>query len=201
MQTKKENKHIMIEHRKRYGVIFLILGVFLLSSPLMSSTYAQSPDDEPSCLVYAYTTSYQHSFLLDDGKKAFGNNITIVHNCPYIEVLIDGNFTVYTENSNFKIPIQMGEYDFTFRSENYTKEINNVSFLPDRLTWEFDFYEWQNSDRLNSIEEYISLSAATAKANWASFLTLAVVFVLVIYVYWSLINAYIDRNFCEEVVQ
>ena len=74
----------------------------------------------------------------------------------------------------------------------------NVTIMPDRLSWEFEYFEWQN-DYDYSVEQYISLTASQAKENWAAILSIVLVFTLVTMVYWNLINSYIDRNYCEEV--
>lgn len=200
MEGKKENKIHMIGRRLNTSAWLYLMG-FLLLSPHISTAYAQSPStNEAECISYAYSESLDHSFLIQSEKKAFGNNITIVHNCPYVEVFIDGNFSVYTESDNFKIPIMVGVHDIEIRSENHTNIMNNVTFFPDRLTWEFEYYEWAFGNDM-TFEEYISMSAALAQTNWASFLTVVVIFALVIYVYWNLINAYVDRNYCEEVIK
>jgi len=202
MEGKKENKNIMIGHRIKHKarLYLLLLGFLILFFPIPTA-YAQSPGEtENSCISYAYTESLSHSFLLDNEKKAFGNNITIVHNCPYVEVFIDGNFSAYTEVERVKIPITVGTHDIEIKSENYTNKITNITIFPDRLTWEFEYYDWAFGNDI-SFEEYITMSAALAQTNWASFLTVLVIFALVIYVYWNLINAYVDRNYCEEVVK
>jgi len=196
----------MLEKRKNNsngsaGVhLWIIFGVLLLSltSPF---THAEPPEpsDEWSCLSYAYTESDTHYFLLESNKSAFGNNLTIKHNCEYIEVFVNGNFSAFTELGELKIPINEGLNDIKIISENYSKNISGVLIFPDRLSWEFEFYDWKNSDNDYSFDELILRSKATAQQNWASILSIVMVFTLTTMVYWNLINSYIDRNFCEEV--
>lgn len=178
--------------------IWLILGVLLL--PLISpTTSAEPPSEQNQCISYAYTESQNHYFLLESNKSAFGNNFTIKHNCDYIEVFVNGNFSAFTELNILTIPINAGVNNIQIISENYSKNISGVLIFPDRLTWEFEFYEWQNSDKDYSFDELILRSKATAQQNWASILSIVMVFTLTTMVYWNLINSYIDRNFCEEV--
>ena len=75
----------------------------------------------------------------------------------------------------------------------------NFQVYPNRLDWAFDFEQWQL--RNYDFNEYVELSTALAKANWASILSIVIVFILVTYVHWNLINSYVDRNFCEEVTK
>jgi hypothetical protein len=193
----KSRKH-MAEHRIKVS-FFTRLGVcLLLFLPIFSfSAYAEPPVNN-ECLAYGYTESDNHLFLLGNNKTAFGSNITIEHNCDYIEVFTNGNFTAYSENQRVIIPTSPGIYDIQIKSTNFSKNITGFTLLPDRLQWEFQYYEWQNEFDF-TIEEYITLTSATAKANWASILSIVVVFCLVTMVYWHLINSYIDRNYCEEV--
>lgn len=174
------------------------LGLILFSLILSPTSSAQPPESK-ECLIYAYTESLDHTFLLETNKSAFGSNMTIVHNCEYIEVYVNSNFTAYTNEDRLKFPLQMGYNDITIITDNYTKEILNVLIYPDRLSWSFEYNEWQNSENDYTFDQLILRSKVTAEKNWVSILSVTTVFTLVTMVYWNLINAYVDRNFCEEV--
>ena len=49
--------------------------------------------------------------------------------------------------------------------------------------------------------ELISIDVSNSRENWASILSIVVVWVLTVYVYWKLIESYVNNNFIEEVVQ
>ena len=167
----KKSKIQMVQHRKYFAYLALIGGLILL--PLFSfSAYAEPPVDD-DCLAYAYTDSANHYFLLGDNKTVFGQTLIVEHNCDFIEVTINGNFSAYTENNKIEFPVNPGFYEIKINSNNSNFTYSNVSFLPDRLTWEFEYFEWQN-DFDYTIEEYVSLTAATAKANWASILSVVI---------------------------
>ena len=179
-----------------------LLGVLILL-PLVilsPSAYADPPPAEGgnNCVIYAYTESSDHKFLIDSNLKAFGNNITIVNNCDRIEVYTNSNFTLSTNQSIVKFPVNFGIQNISIITDNRSINYFNVTIMPDRLSWEFEYFEWQN-DYDYSVEEYISLTASQAKENWAAILSIVLVFTLVTMVYWNLINSYIDRNYCEEV--
>ncbi len=197
MVKQKQNRKFMGWHRLKIAFLgVLILLPLIILSP---SAYADPPPtSKNNCLVYSYTDSGNHYFLLGDNKTVFGQTLIIEHNCDFIEVIINGNFTAYTEDSKIEFPVNTGFYEIKINTNNSNFTYSNVSFLPDRLNWEFEYFEWQN-DYDYSFEEYISLSAAQAKANWAAILSIVLVFTLVTMVYWNLINSYIDRNYCEEV--
>lgn len=182
--------------------ILVVLMVFLLLP--LTSVHAEEPPSETnnntSCIAYAYTESSNHYFLLETNKSAFGSNITVKHNCEYIEVFINGNFSAFTELNEITIPINSGFTNIKLTSNNYSKNISNVNIFPDRLNWEFEFYEWENRNNIE-ITQFISLVKAESRENWASILSIVMVFSLVTMVYWNLINSYIDRNYCEEVIR
>lgn len=179
-----------------------IIGVFILLPCLSPSVAANPPNDEPApgndCIIYAYSSSINHLFLLESDKTAFGNNMTIIHNCEYVEVYVNNTFVAYSELQQLVIPLDYGLNNISILTDNYTKRIENLNLIPDRLNWEFEYYDFENRDKI-SFDEYISISKAQAQENWVSILSIVVVFTLVTMVYWNLINAYIDRNFCEEV--
>ena len=133
------------------------------------------------------------------GSSMFGTNITFENDCQKIDVYVNGNYTASSFNSSdLKINLEPGVYDISIISENNRSLFfNNITVYPNALTWVNDYNEWKYPN-LN-IEEYISMTSAIAKENWASILSIVIVFVLVTYVYWNLINSYVDRNFIEEV--
>lgn len=175
----------------------VIIGVLLLSS--LNTIQAEPPIQENDCLIYGYTSSGEHYFLMKSGSSMFGTNVTFENNCEKIDVYVNGNYTASSFNSSqLKINLEPGVYDISIISENNRSLFfNNVTVYPNALTWVNDYNEWKYPN-LN-IEEYISLTSAMAKENWASILSILIVFVLVTYVYWNLINSYVDRNFIEEV--
>lgn len=183
-----------------FGDITILAVVILLSVSIIPTAKADPPIQEKSCLSYGYAESGNHLFLIGENKTIFGNNITFVHNCEFLRITVNGNFTAYSTNSMFNVPINLGNNKIIIESNESTLIYNNVTVLPDRLSWEFEYYDWQSGYDF-TIEEYITVSAATAQKNWAAILSIVVVFSLVTQVYWHLINAYIDKNYFEEVVR
>jgi hypothetical protein len=183
-----------------FGNITILTVIILLSVSIIPTAKADPPIQEKSCLSYGYAESGNHLFLIGENKTIFGNNITFVHNCEFLRIEVNGNFTAYSTNSIFNVPINLGNNKIIIESNESTLIYNNVSVLPDRLSWEFEYYDWQSGYDF-TIEEYITVSAATAQKNWAAILSIVVVFSLVTQVYWHLINAYIDKNYFEEVVR
>ena len=183
-----------------FGNITILAVVILLSVSIIPTAKADPPIQEKSCLSYGYAESGNHLFLIGENKTIFGNNITFIHNCEFLRILVNDNFTAYSTNSIFNVPIDLGNNKIIIESNESRIIYNNVTVLPDRLSWEFEYYDWQSGYDF-TIEEYITVSAATAQKNWAAILSIVVVFSLVTQVYWHLINAYIDKNYFEEVVR
>jgi len=180
-----------------FGNIFLIT-VYLLSV-IVTTAKADPPNpDVGDCFSYGYTESGDHIFLIDSNKSVFGDYLTIKHNCDYIEVLVNGNFTAYTEENKLIIPVDFGLQNITILSNNYSYSVTNLTVFPDRLTWEYEYNQWMTGDY--TLEQFIELSKAQTRENTASIVSIIIVFSLVTFVYWNLINSYIDRNYCEEVI-
>ena len=193
---KQRRKNNMAWHRIKTK--FLIGVLILLSPNTLPGAYAEPPV-ESECLAYAYTSSEDHYFLLKSNSSGFGTNITIEHNCDNINVIVDGNFSISGGNNSIIFYLDPGLHNLTIQTPFENISIYNFQVYPNRLDWKFDFelYQMRNMD----FNEYITLNVALAKANWASVSSILIVFVLVTYVYWNLINSYVDRNFCEEVIK
>lgn len=186
-------------HGLAVAYLWLIFGVILL--PLISPTTTAEPpiSDRKECIAYGYTESNRHYFLINDNSLVFGNNVTFEHNCESLQVNINDNISALDSTGKFTIRLEVGFQNITItNNENYTRNYSFVQVLPDRLSWEFEYYEWEGRNDL-TLDEFISLTSSEARENWASILSIVVVFSLVTMVYWHLINSYIDRNYCEEV--
>ena len=186
---KEKNTHI----KRSYAFKAFPILVLLLLQPFLGSAMA-SPNE---CLAYAYTKSGSHYFLMEDNSSNFGDNLTIITDCEYIEIKIEGEFYANITR-NTEISIQPGKYNLTFENDYFNKSFSNVVFYPNFLTWEDSYL-----DMLRSLEPPTMVEAGSieSKLNWAVFFGIVVVWILCVYVYWNLINTFVQRNFIEEVVQ
>lgn len=185
----KKTQHEAYGRRSIPWFLTLMGVAFLLTLP---AAYA-SPSN---CLAYAYTESGSHFFLIQDNSSNFGNNVSIISNCDNVTIEIDGEFYAKISKDT-QIPINPGIHNFSLISENFTANYTNVMFYPDYLQWELNYqltYYDQDID-------YIDSALFESRTNWAVFMGIVIVWVLCVYVYWNLINTFIQRNFIEEVTQ
>ena len=180
MKTKK--------HTKSLRAIMFIIWVILL--PIGTATAA--PGD---CLAYAYTQSGNHAFLIQENSSNFGNNISIVTNCENLTLMVDGEFFAQT-SKNTTLVIEPGLHNISLSADNFSQTFSNVLFYPDFLEWESK-YQFEMNPEL----EFIDSALVDARTNWAVFFGVVIVWILCVYVYWNLINSFIQRNFIEEVTQ
>ena len=173
---------------------FILFMSALLVTPI--TVNAQSPPAEKECIAYAFTESESHLFLIGKETMLFGSNLTVVHNCAYASIELNGSIMAGS-NDSFTIPIEPGLYNITIGlDDNRTLEFDNVRFFPERLNWEFEWLEIQESR-----PTFIELAKADVQLNWAVSFSIVIVWVLSTYVYWSLINSYTQRTFVEEVAK
>ena len=88
-----------------------------------------------------------------------------------------------------------GIANYTFITPHQTIDMT-IEFYPDRLQWE---YEYQRLD-FDPNQQFISIDASNSKEVIASIASIIIVWVLCVYVYWRLIESYVNKNFIEEVV-
>jgi hypothetical protein len=180
------------KHKALRSFLFITLGLLLLPS-----VNGQEPpvDDEKPCLFYAYTSSEQYNFLIQNNSKLFGSEIQIIHNCEYLQVNLEGEFYARSNNS-LLIDIGEGFHNLTITTNEQSRDYS-IEIFPDRLEWEGEYA------RLFEIPktEFISIDTSNSRENWASILSIVIVWVLTTYVYWKLIESYVNKNFIEEVVK
>ena len=178
-------------HKALWSVVLLALV------SLLPTANAQGPPvDDESCLAYAYTSSEKHFFLLGDNSSMFGDRLMVIHDCEEVSIYIEGFFES-SSSKNFSIPIQPGITNISIEANGFNATYENVMFYPDRLEWEFDYSLLIQEPQKETIDLELSIS----RTNWAVGVGILIVWVLNVYVYWSLISSYVDRNFIEEVVQ
>lgn len=190
------------EKSTRKGLVFVVLVAVVSLLPTVSGQdppvdddQGENAEDQKECLFYAYTSSENHRFLLGPNTSMFGERLIIVHNCEEVSIYINGFFEA-SSGSNFSIVVENGIHNITLESNSTQITFQNVVFYPERLDWEFDYQFIQESK-----PQFIDLQTSKTQANWAVFVGIIIVWVLNVYVYWTLISSYVDRNFIEEVVQ
>jgi len=181
---RKKNKMV---HRVFKGIL-LLFAVFLLAPAAQAHA--------PPCLVYSYTESGNHQFLIGNNTSQFGNNLTVVHNCENVSITMNGEFYAYISKTT-SIPLNPGLYNISMTYENQTSNFENVMFYPDYLNWEANFDFWTNEPEVELIEKTL----LDTRTNWAVFIGIGITWILCVYVYWNLINSFTQRNFIEEVTQ
>jgi hypothetical protein len=110
---------------------------------------------------------------------------------------LNGGFYA-SSNLSFSVNIDSGINNLTLISEHGSSTFENVVFYPDVLIWESQ-YELLVSNPGN--KEFIDIDIAELRQNWSVAFGIVMVWVLTTYVYWRLIQSYVDKNFIEEVVQ
>ena len=178
----------------------LLFGLLLL--PISS---AQAPPEETStsnemdkeCIFYAYTKSMNHNFLISNNSSQFGERIYVVHNCEFVEVRSDGSFLGRSNNS-FNLVLGSGLYNLTFETNEEKIAFFDLTFYPDSLEWEGQYNQFMNPSQN---KEFIELDLSNEKQNWAVGISILMVWILSTFIYWKLIESYVDKNFIEEVVQ
>lgn len=172
--------------------LFVALGIILLPN-----VNGQGPpvEDEKPCLYYAYTSSQDYQFLIHNNSKLFGSELSIIHNCQYLQINLEGEFYARSNNSMY-LQIEPGYHNLTIITNENTRSFN-IEIFPDRLEWEGEFM-LLNQDQNT---EFISIDLSNDRENWASILSIVIVWVLATYVYWRLIESYVNKNFIEEVVK
>lgn len=184
-----------MEKSLRMGLSVVV--VLIVGSLLLPAVAAQDPPVEDECLAYAYTKSDKHNFLLGPNSSMFGTTLNIIHNCDQASIYVDGFFLASSKN-DFSTMVETGLHNITIEADNQTFNFVNVIFYPDRLEWE---YEYELTFEREIVKPSIDLELSNSRTNYAVGIGILMVWVLTTYVYWSLISAYVDRNFIEEVVQ
>lgn len=181
---------------KQHGLWALIAALLLTPFAASSGAVAQGPPAEESgCLAYAFTRSSGHAFLLESNSTVYGSEAFVVHNCGNVTVSINGTFAAQGE-TGLRVPLPAGMMDFRVESQGLVLiDAYSVESRPDRLEWE---YEWQVIQENKPIS--VDPNHVAIQQNWAAGLTALIVWVLSVQVFWHLVNAFVQRNYVEEVL-
>jgi hypothetical protein len=112
---------------------------------------------------------------------------------------LNNEFYAQSNSSKFKVQIDPGIHNISLNCDNVSFNYYDVTFYPDQLQW-IQQYNDLNNFKLPTIDMII-LEEAESLANWGSFWSILIVWLLTTYVYWNLINHYVQRNFIEEVIE
>lgn len=148
---------------------------------------------EDNCLVYAYTEDSEHYFLIQNNATVYGSKLFINHNCETVSVEIDGYFEQQS-SQNFSVEIESGSRDIRLNFDNNSLLFENVFVIPSTLEWADEYQIVQEEIRRTTIENL------NRSLNTASIGTAIMIWVLTVFIYWKLINHYVDRNYFEEVI-
>jgi len=179
-----------IKHVWVVGIYSLL--VLLSTLPLVMSAHAQTPDDD--CLHYAYTFDSNHYFLLQDNSVLFGENLILKHNCEYLRIYVDGEFTQESSN-NFSIELTQGYHNITIETPDHNYDYNSIRFIPSTSNWLIDFEQYQYEIG----QKEFTQGELSQRMNWVALGSGLLVFLLSVGFYWKIINHYVDRNHIEEV--
>lgn len=179
-----------IKFKSLRAFIYCVLILFF-TLPVQGSPYSES--------AYAFSKSGEHYFLIQNNSTLFGDNITVVHNCETMMLNLNNEFYAQSNSSKFKVQIDPGIHNISLNCDNVSFNYYDVTFYPDQLQW-IQQYNDLNNFKLPTIDMII-LEEAESLANWGSFWSILIVWLLTTYVYWNLINHYVQRNFIEEVIE
>jgi hypothetical protein len=179
-------------HTALRAFAFITLGILLL--PIVNAQGPPGNEDKP-CLFYGYSTSDDYSFLIKNNSKLFGTDLSFFHNCEFLQIDIEGQFYARSNNSMF-ITIEPGVHNLTIITNENSRDFK-IEIFPDRLEWENDYRLLVQDPET----EFISIDISNTREIWASIFSILIVFVLSTYVYWRLIESYVNKNFIEEVVK
>jgi hypothetical protein len=181
---------------KKIKLMRLRIFIFVLVFLFTTTTVQASPNSK---IAYAFSKSGEHYFLIQNDSSLFGNNITIIHNCDSLEFKLNQTFYASSNASKFKLNIEPGIYEIEMLCDNVSIQYSNVVFYPDQLQWINQYNQLQN-DKFEGLDVILK-EEASKLANWSAFWGILIVWLLSTYVYWNLINHYVQRNFIEEVIE
>lgn len=159
----------------------------------VNASTAEAPND---CIVYAYVhDGFNHWSLLNDNSSVVGTHLTVRTDCDgEFEVWINGQarmggeylVSVPITTSTTFIELKSAEWNVTFSdltvfpSGDFTTGLNQQYEIPDPIT--------------------LSVSDLANGKAWTVFLSALILWFIVTVLGWKLVNFYIDRYHCSEVM-
>ena len=118
----------------------------------------------------------------------------IESNCGSSELKLNNRTVNYFENITIiEVPIGTNEIEIIHDSKRF--EFNNVTVYPSANVWQ----SVENPELFDPDSQYLTGADLSNKEIMVSFGTGLIIWGLVTIVLWRIINAYVDKNLCEEV--
>ena len=146
-------------------------------------------------MLYAYSyDGYGHYSLVKPDAIIIGTQVMVESNCGQIQIQMNNRTVNNFENVTvFEIPI--GTTNLKFTSDVAIFSFENVTAYPRANVWTaIDQPSFHDPD-----STYLTGDEISSKEIMVSFGTGVIVWLMVTMVLWKFINAYVDRNLCEEV--
>ena len=176
----------------------LLLGSLSAFAP-SSAGQSNPPPSTDDCVLYAFTyeDNSRHFSLVQSESMVFGTKMQIVSNCGNISVY-QNDFLVYLSKDSGVVEIDQGIKNVTIETDYGDYFYSNVTFITGGTltTALMDLPTLQNP-----FSEKYSPNDIKEKEMIASVGTGLIIWVLVTAVMWKLIDAYVDRNYIEEVTR
>ena len=174
--------------------LFMFVVVFALSSGFHTSP-SSAEATHPPCLTYAYTfDGHGHYSLMKSDSFVIGTQLMIESNCGAGEVILNNVTVAYFQNITIvDIPIGINQLEIIHDEDRLMFE--NVSVYPKLDVWG----SVQNAEYFDPDSQYLTGADLSNKEIMVSFGTGLIIWGLVTMVLWRIINAYVDKNLCEEV--
>lgn len=181
-----------LKFRKR---LVLIAVAFALSSGFHTSPVSAEATHSDNCITYGYTfDGYGHYSLLASDSIIIGTQLMIESNCGSSELKLNNRTVNYFENITIiEVPIGTNEIEIIHDSKRF--EFKNVTVYPSANVWQ----SVENPEFYDPDSQYLTGADLSNKEIMVSFGTGLIIWALVTMVLWRIINAYVDKNLCEEV--
>tara|TARA_Y100000592_G_scaffold95081_1_gene160901 strand:+ start:374 stop:928 length:555 start_codon:yes stop_codon:yes gene_type:complete len=174
--------------------LFVFVVVFALSSGFHTSP-SSAEATHPPCLAYGSTyDGHGHYSLMKSDSFMIGTRLMVESNCGYGQIKLNNVTINYFENITvIDLPIGENKIELLFNERNFV--FNNVTIYPSTNVWQ----SVENPEFYDPNSQYLTGADLSNKEIMVSFGTGLILWVLVTMILWRIINAYVDKNLCEEV--
>ena len=105
-----------------------VLFTILITATVAYLPLSVTAEEPPECIAYAYSTTDNHYFLLQNNSIMYDSTLIIKHNCESLQLFLNDDL-IHETSINSTLYLPEGINNYTIITDNNTYYYQNVNIM------------------------------------------------------------------------